>query len=161
MIPYVLWNCGVCIYTSVMSNHIMNTHLTNSSLVKSQIQRLNPFIINNFSSFNLIRKETNVNELWLEYFSFLKKTPVFGKSDKESTKVLTNIPLYTTEKTNCPTIYSFFVLATFVLIWDSISISQRKCSTHKTEVWETLLHFNISTINFSLCWTYCFLSEDL
>jgi len=64
---------GVCICTSVMSNHIMNTHLTNSSLVKSQIQRLNPFIINHFSSFCLIIwKEINVNELWLEYFSSLK-----------------------------------------------------------------------------------------
>jgi len=61
-------------YVLVMSNHITNTHLTHSSLVKSQIQRLNPFIINHFNSFNLmIWKETNVIELWLEYFSFLKK----------------------------------------------------------------------------------------
>ena len=51
---------------------------------------------------------------------------MFGQSDIESTMVLTNIPMYITEKTNCPTIYSLFILATFVLIWDYISISQQK-----------------------------------
>lgn len=90
----------------------MNTHLTNSSLVKSQIQRLNSFIINHFSSFNLIIwKETN---FVTGILFFPKKNLMFGKSDIESTKVLTNIPMCTTEKLS----YHIFSLCTGNVCFD-------------------------------------------